>query len=79
MAGGKLGAGISNTDREFIVSSLGDVSNPNRPVGERLAGWNAAKQRMINVGLVPPPAQPAATPAAQSIHDQADAILRGSK
>ena len=79
LAGGKLGAGISNTDREFIVSSLGDVSNPNRPVGERLAGWNAAKQRMINVGLVPPPAPPAATPAAQSIHDQADAILRGSK
>ena len=76
LAGGKLGAGISNTDREFIVSSLGDVSNPNRPVGERLAGWNAAKQRMINVGLVPPPAPPAATPAAQSIHDQADAILR---
>jgi hypothetical protein len=55
IAGGKLGAGISNTDRDFIVSALGDVANPNRPAGERLAGWGAAKQRMVNTGLIPPP------------------------
>jgi hypothetical protein len=55
LAGGKLGAGISNTDRDFIVSALGDVSNAMKPAGERLAGWNAAKQRMINTGLIPAP------------------------
>jgi hypothetical protein len=61
LAGGKLGAGISNTDREFIVSALGDVANPNKTSEERLAGWNAAKQRMMLTGLIPPPKT---TPAA---------------
>lgn len=63
LAGGKLGAGISNTDRDFIVGALGDVANPNRTSEERLAGWNAAKQRMINVGLVPPPKPVAPKPS----------------
>lgn len=58
MVNGKLGAGISNTDREFIVSALGDVSNPMKTADERLAGWTAAKNRMIQSGLVPPPNQP---------------------
>jgi hypothetical protein len=61
LAGGKLGAGISNTDRDFIVGALGDVSNPNKTSEERLAGWNAAKQRMMLTGLVP---VPKTTPAA---------------
>lgn len=55
LLGGKLGAGISNPDREFIVSQLGDISNPNKPLGERLAGWTAAKNRMITSGMLPPP------------------------
>lgn len=67
---GKLGAGISNTDRDFITSQLGDVGNPKKPAEERLAGWNAAKNRMITSGMLPPPAgsQPSkdSTPSAQT-------------
>jgi hypothetical protein len=55
LAGGKLGAGISNTDRDFIVGALGDVANPNKTAEERLAGWTAAKNRMMLTGLIPPP------------------------
>jgi len=55
LMGGKLGAGVSNADREFIVSQLGDISNSNKPLGERLAGWTAAKNRMITSGMLPPP------------------------
>jgi hypothetical protein len=88
LAGGKLGAGISNTDRDFIVGALGDVANPMKTSAERLAGWTAAKDRMMRVGLIPPPkgmdqgtAAKGAGPASAgsgSIRDQADAILRGS-
>jgi hypothetical protein len=56
LAGGKLGAGISNTDRDFIVGALGDVSNPMKTSAERLAGWKAAKTRMVNAGVIPAPA-----------------------
>jgi hypothetical protein len=67
LAGGKLGAGISNTDRDFIVGALGDVANPMKTADERLAGWTAAKNRMMLTGLIPPPKMtgtPAGTPAA---------------
>lgn len=63
MAGGKLGAGISNADRDFIVSTLGDVANPLKPVGERLAAWREARARMLTSGLVPPPKAPEKAPA----------------
>jgi hypothetical protein len=63
LAGGKLGAGISNTDRDFIVGALGDVANPNKTSEERLAGWSAAKQRMVNTGLIPPPKFSAPNPS----------------
>jgi hypothetical protein len=56
LVGGKLGAGISNSDRDFIVSALGDVANPMKPAGERLAGWEAAKERMMRTGMIPAPA-----------------------
>lgn len=56
LAGGKLGAGISNTDRDFIVGALGDVSNPMKTSAERLAGWTAAKNRMVSAGVIPAPA-----------------------
>jgi len=64
IAGGKLGAGVSNTDREFIVSALGDVANPMKPAGDRLAGWEAAKARMMRTGMIPAPAGAGGTPAA---------------
>lgn len=63
MAGGKLGAGISNADRDFIVSTLGDVANPLKPVGERLAAWREARARMLTSGLIPPPKVPEGAPA----------------
>lgn len=66
--GGKLGANISNTDRDFIVGILGDVANYAKPAEERLAAWNAARNRMIVSGMLPPPTKgagqaPAATPS----------------
>jgi hypothetical protein len=77
LAGGKLGAGISNTDREFIVSALGDVANPNKTSEERLAGWNAAKNRMMLTGLIPPPKAPTAnTP---TVAPNIDALLNKYK
>jgi len=58
IAGGKLGAGISNADRDFIASALGDVANPYKTAEERLAGWTAAKDRMVRSGMIPPPNKP---------------------
>jgi hypothetical protein len=58
IVGGKLGAGISNDDRNFIASALGDVANPYKTAEERLAGWTAAKDRMVESGLIPPPNKP---------------------
>lgn len=55
LAGGKLGAGVSNEDRNFIVVALGDVANPMKSAGERLAAWKEAKSRMLTSGLVQPP------------------------
>jgi hypothetical protein len=64
IAGGKLGAGISNTDISFIKDALGDVANPMKPAGERLAGWEAAKARMMRTGMIPAPAGAGGAPAA---------------
>jgi len=74
LAGGKLGAGISNTDRDFIVGALGDVANPMKTSAERLAGWNAAKNRMMSAGLIPPPAG-----AAPKVAPNIDALLNKYK
>ena len=63
MMGGKLGSGISNADRDFVMAQLGDVANADKTSGERLAAWKFAKERMIGVGLLPDVAtdKPAAT------------------
>ena len=66
LAGGKLGAGISNEDRKFIVSTLGDAANPLKPKATRLAAWNEAKQRMLSAGVI---AAPAAGGSASSVVD----------
>ena len=55
LSGGKLGAGVSNADREFLLSSLGDLANPDKTVGERIAAWGMARNRMITLGMLPPP------------------------
>lgn len=59
MLGGKLGAGISNADRDFIVSAFGDIANPRKTRAEKLAAWNSAKNRMLTSGMLPPPTQQA--------------------
>lgn len=80
LAGGKLGAGISNTDRDFIVGALGDVANPNKTAEERLAGWNAAKNRMMLTGLIPPPkAALAANPYSNLSNEELLKQLGGGK
>lgn len=77
LAGGKLGAGISNADRDFIVAALGDVANANKTADERLAGWNAAKNRMMLTGLIPPPKAAAAT--SPTVAPNIDALLNKYK
>lgn len=50
---GKLGAGISNEDREFIKSTLGNLDDPSIPANQRLSSWNSAKRilmRYANTG-----------------------------
>jgi hypothetical protein len=44
---GKLGAGISNEDREFFKSTAGNIDNPSIPVNQRLAAWGSFKQRLM--------------------------------
>lgn len=80
LAGGKLGAGISNTDRDFIVAALGDVANPNKTADERLAGWSAAKNRMMRAGLIPAPtAAPPESGGAVANESKLDALLKKYK
>jgi hypothetical protein len=55
MLGGKLGAGISNTDRDFIVAGLGSIADPTIPFEDRLAAWGSVKNRLILTGVLPPP------------------------
>jgi len=43
---GKLGAGISNEDREFFKSTLGNLDDPSIPAEVRLASWGEAKRRL---------------------------------
>jgi hypothetical protein len=42
LAGGKLGVGFSDADREAIKSTLGDAGNKLKPWNDRQAAWNAA-------------------------------------
>jgi hypothetical protein len=42
----KLGAQISDPDREFIVSTLGNVTNASLPKEVRLAAWKQVRQRL---------------------------------
>jgi hypothetical protein len=44
---GKLGAGISEGDRQFIEKLMGDIANPEIPANQRLAAWNQVKGMMV--------------------------------
>jgi len=52
---GSLGAGFSNDDRIFMLSKLGDVANPNKPVSVRLAAWEDVMERAARTAGVPYP------------------------
>jgi len=60
---GKLGAGISNADRDFIEGQFGDIANPNLASGKRLAAWDEAKKRMLSLGMLGGAEPPTAPPA----------------
>ena len=44
MAGGKLGAGFSNEDRQFLLALLGDVGNPNVGANRRVAAFRQFRE-----------------------------------
>ena len=75
LMGGKLGSGISNADRDFVLGQLGDVANANTPAPERAAAWNRAMTRLISVAGSPPQQR---TPAAEGLPslEAIDAELR---
>lgn len=63
--GGKLGAGVSNADRDFMMQRAGDIGNENLSTGERRAAWLDVRKRMERIAAAAPPAAPNA-PAAPS-------------
>jgi len=77
MAGGKLGAGFSNEDRQFLLALLGDVGNPNVGANRRVAAFRQFREglKAIESGkplsVVPGSATPASiAPEVQSILDK---------
>lgn len=46
LLGGKLGAGVSNADREFMLQAVGDIGNSLLPTDARLAAWKDLMSRM---------------------------------
>jgi hypothetical protein len=63
LLGGKLGAGISNSDREFIMAGLGQISDNTLPRDTREQAWNQVVDRMRSVGLIDEaPTKPTPTP-----------------
>lgn len=46
LLGGKLGAGVSNADREFMLQAVGDIGNSTLSTGKRLAAWTDLRNRM---------------------------------
>jgi hypothetical protein len=51
--GGKLGAQVSDQDREFIKKTMGDIANPDLGVDRRLAAWESVKQVMAKYAGLP--------------------------
>lgn len=62
--GGKLGAQISDADREFIKKTMGDIANPDLGADRRLAAWESVKQVMAKYAGMPAAASAAPAPAA---------------
>lgn len=64
LLGGKLGAGVSNADREFMLQAVGDIGNSMLPADARLAAWNDLMNRMKTAAGGAAPAAAPAAPAA---------------
>lgn len=62
--GGKLGAQVSDQDREFIKKTMGDIANPELGADRRLAAWESVKRVMAKYAGIAPTAAPSAEPAA---------------
>jgi hypothetical protein len=67
LMGGKLGAGISNADREFILAQLGGIADSSKSAETRLAAWNDVIKVLRREGEIPEPKvketpTPASTP-----------------
>jgi hypothetical protein len=62
LLGGKLGAGISNSDREFIMAGLGQISDNTIPRDTREKAWSQVVDRMRSVGLMDAPSDATPTP-----------------
>lgn len=80
---GKLGVGVATADVTFLQRALGDIANPNKPRGDRLAAWDQVVERFKTIAKVEKPKDkpgaPAAAPAGGGFNfDEADAILRGN-
>lgn len=64
LLGGKLGAGVSNADREFMLQAVGDIGNSMLPTEVRLAAWNDLMSRMKQAAESAPSARPSPSAAA---------------
>lgn len=62
--GGKLGAGVSNADRDFMMQRAGDIGNEKLSTGERLKAWLDVRGRMEAAAGARSGTAPAAAPAA---------------
>jgi hypothetical protein len=49
LLGGKIGAGISNADRDFIIAGLGEIADPLIPVDERVTAWREVTARLARI------------------------------
>jgi len=74
---GKLGAGFSNEDRDFLKSTLGDVANPRKTRSERLDAWNVAKSRMVKLAGETEPTAPKSGAAETGARTGAPAVKSG--
>lgn len=66
----KLGAGISNADRDALEARFGSIADPNLPAEQRLAAWTEAKEIMRKAAMLPEikkEAKPAATKSGASV------------
>lgn len=68
---GKLGAGVSNADVQFLKERVGNLADPNIPANERLAAWEEVKGRLQRFAGQEAPAPAAAPPTRAAAEGEA--------